>query len=160
MLSPGALSKANLSEIEDMIRPSGFYKQKARYVRALARHIVERYHGQMAGMLRRPMHELRRELLDIRGIGPETADSILLFALGLPSFVVDAYTLRLLARLGTNLGRDYDATKRLFERALGRDVKALSDMHALIVIHCKEQCMKSPRCGECYLRARCPSKRE
>lgn len=160
MLSPRALARAPLSDIERTIRPSGFYKQKARYVKALAVHVLECYGGDISAMGGKPMSELRDELLGIPGIGPETADSILLYSLDLPSFVVDAYTYRLLARLGMNPGRDYDALKTRFEESLDCDVKDLADMHALIVLHCKRHCTKAPRCSDCCVSARCPSDRE
>lgn len=159
MLSPAAIARAPLSELEKMVRPSGFYKQKARYLQALARHIVDTYRGDISKMQERSLGELREELLGIPGIGPETADSILLYALRMPSFVVDAYSYRLLDRLGMKLSPDYDSAKALFEDALKKDVKDLADMHALIVMHCKRQCARSPRCGDCCLSG-CPSKRE
>jgi len=155
-----ALARARLSTVERIVRPSGFYRQKARHIRGLAKHVVEKYEGDIAGMRDRPMSELREELLEIPGIGPETADSILLYALDKPSFVVDAYTYRLLDRLGMRIGEDYDDVKTTFEKALGRRVEALADMHALIVMHCKRVCTKVSRCGECCVSERCPSKRE
>jgi len=160
MLAPLALARARPSDVEEATTPSGFYKQKARSVIALAGHINEKYDGNIEGMVGRPLDEVRNELLALRGIGPETADSILLYALGMPSFVVDAYSLRLLERLGMNPGDDYDRLKARFEAALQRVVKDLADMHALIVIHCKEVCLKSPKCWECFMSDRCPSKRE
>jgi len=160
MLSPRALAKAPLPRIESMVRQSGFYKQKARYLKALSRHIVENYGGHIAEMRGRPLADLRKELLGIPGIGRETADSILLYVLGVPSFVVDAYTFRLMGRLGMSSVRDYDIMKARFETALDHNVKDLADMHALIVLHCKTQCRKGARCGECCVRVKCPSNRE
>ena len=159
-MSPSAIAKAKSAEIEKAIWPSGFYRQKARYLRAFSLFVVERYGGNMAGMKRRPLTVLRTELLEIPGIGPETADSILLYGLGMPSFVLDAYTFRLLDRLGMRPGRDYDKLESRFEKELRADTKNMANMHALIVEHCKRQCTTGPRCGECCVSTHCPSKRE
>ncbi len=159
MMSPRSIAEAKLAQVMTAIKPAGFYTQKARYLRAFALHILSRYHGDMRNMRRRPVKELREELLGIPGVGPETADSILLYGLSKPSFVVDAYTFRLLDRLGMNPGHDYYELKSRFEKELGADVKKLADMHALIVEHCKRQCAAGARCGECCVSSRCPSKR-
>ncbi len=160
MLSAGRLAGARKSDVEKAIRPSGFYKQKARYLIAFSKHVVAKYRGDIRKMRLRPLDNLRKELLDIPGIGPETADAIILYAIGMPSFVVDAYTFRLLERLGLKPGRDYDSLKARVEDELGNDVHELADMHALIVMHCKTQRTKGHRCGDCCLSAECPSKRE
>ncbi len=160
LFSPKALAGARRSEIERAIRSSGFYHEKARYISVLSKHVTEKYGGDICAMARRPTNELRNELMELPGIGPETADDILLYALGKPIFVVDAYTFRLLNRLGLKAGRTYDDLKARFEHEFGKDVQKLADMHALIVKHCKTQCTKGKRCGECCLSARCPSKRD
>lgn len=160
MLAPSAIAGAPLDALEKLIRPSGFYTQKARYLKSFSKSLLKEHGGTMEGMKSWPTTELRAGLLDLDGIGPETADSILLYALGRPSFVVDAYTYRLMARLGYDELGDYDSLRSMFEQALGRDVKALSDMHALIVVHCKEKCRKTPDCRGCVLSRVCPSKRE
>ena len=94
----------------------------------------------------------------MEGIGPETADTIMLYALGLPSFVADAYTFRLLHRLGMYSGRDYGLVKKAFEEAIGQDVRGLSNAHASVVVHCKEHCRIRPICDGCPLTSLCPSK--
>jgi len=160
LMSPKAIARASIARLESAIRPSGFYRQKARYLIAFSKYIVEKYGGSFELMRARPVDRLRIELLGIPGIGPETADSILLYALGKPSFVVDAYTNRLLARLEMTTSKGCDATKRLFESSLRRNVKDYSEMHALIVTHCKTRCRKTPVCDTCPLGDECPSERK
>ncbi len=160
LLTPKAIHEAKPAEVQKAIRPAGFYKQKLRYLRAFAGYVVEQYDGRIELMKRKSLAEVREELLEIPGIGPETADSIILYGLGKPSFVVDAYTFRLLDRLGLRPGNDYDNLKARFERELGMNTKRLADMHALIVEHCKRQCTAGRRCGDCCVSRSCPSKHE
>lgn len=108
-------------------------------------------------MLATPVNELRRALLATHGIGPETADSILLYAAGQPVFVIDAYTRRTLLRLGLVPEADtYDGWQRLFMRALPADAPLFSEFHALIVRHGKDVCRTQPLCRKCPLAAVCP----
>jgi len=160
LLSPEAMASSRTAVLEEVVRPSGFYRQKARYLRSFSQFVVQSYGGKMERMKSSPVAPLRAELLELPGIGPETADSILLYALGRASFVVDAYTYRLMTRLGWERLGDYGDLKVVFERALESDVKALSDMHALIVIHCRTKCRKTPDCLGCPLGSVCSSKRE
>jgi endonuclease-3 related protein len=160
LLSPEAILLVDRRTLERAIRPSGFYRQKAGYLKALSKYVVDKYGASVDRMRSRSTCELREELLGIPGIGPETADSILLYALGKPSFVVDSYTFRLLDRLGMDPAESYDALKAEFERALQNDAKVYSDAHALIVIHCKSKCKKVPECKSCVLSSMCPSNRE
>lgn len=157
MMAPEKISRCRQEALEKLVRPSGFYRQKARYLKAFSSHLVRGYGGDMGRMAKRPQAQLRRELLGLEGIGPETADTIMLYALGLPSFVVDAYSFRLLRRLGLYSGRDYSHVKDMFERSLGRDVRTLSNAHAAIVVHCKEHCKTRPVCDGCPLLSVCPS---
>lgn len=160
MMSPRSISKATEDELREAIIPSGFYRQKARYVAALARFLQANYSGRIDRMKSKETRVLREELLQLPGIGPETADSILLYSLGRPSFVVDAYTRRLLERLRIGHGKSYESVKAMFEAELQGDVHMYAEMHALIVLHCKEVCRREPLCAECILRTRCPSNRE
>lgn len=157
LLSPEAIASTSMSALRDAIRPAGFYNQKARYLVALSRYMLRRHGGSVERMRRMRTEALRRELLDLPGIGPETADSILLYALGRPTFVVDSYTYRLLDRLCIPHRREYEATKAMFEAELGYETHKLAEMHALIVIHCKEVCRKKPLCDRCVLSRVCPS---
>lgn len=158
MMSPAAICSCDIASLHEVIRPSGFYRQKSRYLRSFSSHLLDRYGGDIERMRDRPASELRQELLSIEGIGPETADTIMLYALSLPSFVVDSYSFRLLDRLGIYSGRDYRHVKTMFEEALGLDARRLSSAHAAVVTHCKEHCLVRPRCRGCQLRRYCPSK--
>jgi len=103
-----------------------------------------------------PTAELRSRLLAVHGIGPETADDVLLYAFERPVFVIDAYTRRLLKRLGLAAGIEgYEALRAGIENALGPDVPMFNELHALIVHHAKTTCSARPRCGGCCLRGIC-----
>jgi endonuclease-3 related protein len=158
MMSPGAISECDDSRLHEVLRPSGFFRQKSRYIRSFSSHLLDKYGGQMERMKSRPVDEIRSELLSLDGIGPETADTMMLYALGLPSFVVDSYSLRLLDRLGIYSGRSYAHVKGVFETAVGLDARRLSSAHAAIVTHCKEHCRVKPSCSGCPLYSGCPSK--
>lgn len=155
LLTPSGLLNADRAEIERLIRPSGFYRQKTRYLVEFASYVEQKHNGDFLTMSRKAPEVLRQELLQLRGIGPETADSILLYALAFPSFVVDAYTVRVLARLGIDAGRGYDSVKRSFEDALDDNHARLARAHALMVIHCKDRCKSSPACGGCPFTGSC-----
>ncbi len=160
LLSPAAIARSRISELERAIRPSGFFRQKARNLKSFAEYVQSTYGGHVDRMRRGDVEQLREELLSLPGIGPETADSILLYALGKPSFVVDSYTRRLLGRLKVPHGGRYEDIKRMFEKSLGTDADMYGEMHALIVIHCKNHCIRSPICRGCPLARDCPSYRE
>ncbi len=159
LLSLRALSRAPLAKIKACVRSAGYYNQKARYVKDLALYLEQNYHGDLALFFSQPPGSLRKELLSLRGVGPETADSILLYAGGKRFFVVDAYTRRVFARFGfLKGGEDYEAVRALFEAALPRDEKIYGEFHALIVELAKRCCLKkNPSCGECPLKANCAS---
>jgi len=150
-LSPEGMARLSEEELEELIRPAGFFRQKARRLRALLRLIEQ--HGGVEGLLALPTERLRAELLSVPGIGPETADSILLYAAGHPVFVVDAYTKRILHRLGLlhDEKASYEEVQELFERALPRDPELFGEYHALLVRHAKEHCRAKPRCAGCPL---------
>ncbi len=141
-----------------LIRTSGFYRSKARYLRAFLRYYVGRYDGKIGNIAKRNKHSIRRELLAITGIGPETADSILLYALGRRTFVVDAYTRRILSRHGIiehNL--PYDTLQKMIEKNLPASVKMYNEFHALLVRAGKEFCRKNePLCSTCPLGSMLP----
>jgi endonuclease-3 related protein len=158
LLEPRKLLDAGAEELAELIRPSGYYRLKAQRLRNLVRLIVERYDGSLEAMFARPLDELREELLGVNGIGPETADSILLYAGNRPTFVVDAYTARVLKRHGwIEAEADYYAIKEHFEQNLEADAALFNEYHALIVRLGKDYCRKQPRCEGCPLEPMLPA---
>lgn len=157
-LEPDALLGLPLADLQDAVRPSGYYRQKADRLRGLCRFLLDEFDGSIHRMRALPTSRLREMLLALRGIGPETADSILLYALNRPAFVVDAYTERLLGRLGLLDGRRaYAFIQGLFTDNLPADPVMYGEYHALIVAHAKERCRKrDPLCGGCGLEDICP----
>lgn len=158
-LSCGAILKLNGGELAELIRPAGYFNVKAKRLR----HLCEFLEAQ--GVARHPeklrdkaeLPELRHCLLAVHGVGEETADSILLYALDLPSFVVDAYTRRIFGRLGLLEGDEsYGEIQTAFEAHLPRDVALYNEYHALIVQLGKSTCRPKPRCDDCPLRRQCP----
>jgi endonuclease-3 related protein len=156
-LSPEGLRALAEDQLAALIRPSGYFNDKARKLKAFVALLDERYGGDLDRMLASPVDELRAALLATHGIGPETADSILLYAAGQPVFVIDAYTRRTFSRLGfLPEGDSYHGWQRLFMRALPSDAPLFNEYHALIVRHGKEVCRKRPLCARCPLAAVCP----
>jgi endonuclease-3 related protein len=153
-VSPEAVARAGLAELAEMIRPAGSFNQKAAYLKAATAWFAG-YGCDAPAVRREPFEKLRAELLATKGVGPETADSILLYAFGFPTFVVDAYTVRLCERYPLDAGKDYAAVKAFFEDALPRSAELYNNFHALIVINAKEHCRKKPSCAGCPLHERC-----
>jgi len=137
-----------------LIRPSGYYNIKAKRLKCFITFLFKRYGGNLSRMFSGRLEALRQEILSVKGIGPETADSILLYAGGLPIFVVDAYTKRIFSRhkiITEDL--DYSQVQRIFMRSLKKDVKLYNEYHALIVRLGKDMCKKNnPRCQICPLK--------
>ncbi|MBI2424396.1 MAG: endonuclease III domain-containing protein [Candidatus Hydrogenedentes bacterium] len=157
LLTADALIAAPLEVVEQAIRPSGYFRQKAVRIRNFSAHLLVHYAGRIEGMATRPLQELRAELLELKGIGPETADDILLYAVGQPVFVVDAYTRRIFSRHGLVPGSiKYEALRAVFERALPHEVPLFREYHGLIVYTGKDFCRKTPACAGCPLRALLP----
>ena len=157
-LTPAGILALPVPVLEQTIRPAGYYRVKAGYLTTLASWVQQHAPGGLASLADADAGELRQELLGLRGIGPETADSILLYALGKPVVVADAYTRRIGARLGMlPEGTTYAAAQEYFARRLPADAEMLGEFHALVVRLGKEFCGKRPRCSGCPLAARCPS---
>lgn len=155
-LSSAALCTLPRSELERLITPSGFFRQKAERLQLFGCYLRDHYRGHLETLLAQPLEPLRRELLALKGIGPETADSILLYAGGHLSFVVDAYTGRLFGRLGHLHGTEkYEEIRSFFMHQLPPEVPLYNEYHALIVNHCKEHCRKRPACPACPLETIC-----
>ncbi|MCF6266118.1 MAG: endonuclease III domain-containing protein [Desulfuromusa sp.] len=139
-----------LAALEQLIRPSGFFRQKAERLQFFCRYLQEYHQGSLDHLFNRKLNLVREELLRLKGIGPETADSILLYAGQRPSFVVDAYTYRLFGRLGALSGKEkYSEVRDFFMSHLPQDIQLYNEYHALIVIHCKDFCRKKPLCSNC-----------
>lgn len=138
---------AEMQEIEDAVRCTGFYRVKARRLKSLATHVMEMYGG-AAGMADIPTERLRQGLLNVPGIGEETADSILCYGLSRTSFVIDAYTERMVQCMGVM--ERHEALKSIFEEVLQHDNHTYRQTHAHIVEYGKEFCGKK-RCSECIL---------
>lgn len=142
------------AELADLARPSGYYNAKARKLKAFAAHVCCNYGGDLDAMFASDTEKLRRELLGIYGIGPETADDILVYAAGRPSFVIDTYTIRIMGRVGlTPAGRDnYAGWQAMFHAAVPPDAQVYNEYHALLDRHHKVACAKNnPRCEGCCL---------
>ena len=157
-LTPAAIAGLPHAELAALIRPSGYFNVKARRLQAFCRFVVESGgEDVLAGL---PTEVLRRDLLAVHGIGPETADDVLLYAFARPVFVIDAYTRRLLRRLGVANGDEgYEALRHGIERAFGPQTQLFSELHGLIVHHAKVACSTRPRCAACCLRRICPEGR-
>jgi len=152
LLAPDALVAAAQEELQELIRPAGYFRQKAARLQSLARFVTDNYGGSLEAMFAEEFTTLRAGLLSINGIGPETADSILLYAGGLPTFVIDTYTHRVVKRHGwAAADADYHALKEHFENALDRDAALFNEYHALLVRVGKEHCRTAPRCEGCPL---------
>ena len=156
LLSPKAIIDVPIDKLRSAIKPAGFFNQKAVYLKNLSRFITE--NGGFKKLSKYSTRDLRKKLLSVKGIGRETADSILLYAFGKPSFVVDAYTKRLFSRLGFIEDSSYESVKLLVENSIkptDKNVYIYNELHALIVKHCKEHCRKKPICKDCPLRLNC-----
>ncbi|MHB8072099.1 MAG: endonuclease III domain-containing protein, partial [Candidatus Cryosericum sp.] len=154
-LSLLALSESDLAQ---MIRSAGTCNVKTRYLRTLASWIQRRAAGDLSSLASEDPETLRDELLALRGVGKETADSILLYAVGQPAFVIDAYTLRAGTRLRLLPEHvDYDTAQHIFTTQLPADLHTCQECHALLVRLAKEHCRARPVCDACPLESRCPS---
>jgi len=160
-LSWQGLRRASLSTLEECVRPAGFYRQKARTIRNFVDWLMQQHAGSLRRLLSRPEEELRRQLLDLRGLGPETVDAILLYAAERPSFVADAYTRRVLARHGlVAAAADYHETQEFLHAHLPRDAQLFNEFHALLVEVGKQHCKPhSPKCAGCPLEEFLPGQR-
>jgi endonuclease-3 related protein len=159
IMSPEALHESDPEQLARLIRPAGYFNVKSRRLKDFSTWLFRNYHGSLEQMFTDDWLELRAELLRVRGIGPETADSILLYAGNKPTFVVDAYTGRLFLRLGLlPEAAGYDYTRALFMSNLPEDVSLFNEYHAQIVQQCKRFCRVKPLCSCCPLCDVCASR--
>ena len=157
-LLPEAIIAARKDHLANWLRPSGYFNVKAERLKNFCRWYVEA--GGFDALSKLDTATLRDALLSVNGVGPETADDILLYAFGRAVFVIDAYTRRLFSRLGQVPAEvAYEDLRLAFEDKLGPDVGLYNEFHALIVVHAKTVCRVRPRCGDCLLRENCPAGR-
>jgi endonuclease III related protein len=146
------LHSLSTPQFAELIRPAGYYNMKAIRVKNFLNWLFENHNGSLESASRIDSHSLREALISIKGIGPETADSIALYAFNKPVFVVDAYTARVMTRHRyIEPGAGYEALQELFTTALPQDCKLFNEYHALLVRVGKEHCRKAARCGGCPL---------
>ncbi|MGV8074255.1 MAG: endonuclease III domain-containing protein [Syntrophobacteraceae bacterium] len=152
LLDLRALDAVDQSELALLIRSSGYYNQKAKKLKTFCSHIDTNWDGDLAQFLSQDMDALRFELLGIRGIGPETADSIVLYAAEQPSFVIDTYTFRVFSRHGW-IAEDlnYDELREFFMDSLDPDLHTFQEYHALLVRTGHHYCRRKPLCESCPL---------
>ena len=152
-LNARTLHDADLKMLAEWIRPAGYFNVKAKRLRAFTTMLVEEFGGSLDRLFSLETDVLRRRLLAVNGIGPETADCILLYAAKRPVFVVDAYTRRFMSRHGwSSANAGYDELAEIFESALPHDKKLFNEYHALIVALGKEYCRTKARCEKCPLK--------
>lgn len=152
LLTPHALHCVSEKRLASLIRPSGYFNIKAKRLKGFIRFLFKEYRGSLKEMFKEPLEILREKLLRVKGIGPETADSILLYAGGYPTFVVDAYTRRVFSRhrlVPEDVG--YEPLKSFFTSHLPPDAALFNEYHALLVKVGKERCRKDPLCNGCPL---------
>ena len=159
LLTPAAMLRVPTARLAAMVRPSGYFRQKTKKLKAFVRFLQNEYGGSLKRMFHTPTLELREKLLSVHGVGPETADSILLYAGNHPVFVVDAYTHRIFGRHGITNGKpDYEKVRAMVETSIPPRPQLFNEFHALIVNTGKNWCRKSaPRCEECPLRPLLPA---
>jgi len=155
LFDPPAIAAARIPILRRHVRVAGLFRTKPVRLKAFCRHLLERSGGDLARYFDRPIDEVRADLLAQEGVGPETADSILLYAGGHPVFVVDAYTVRIGRRIGWFDTDAYETIRRQFETHLPRDVGLYREYHALLVAHAKAVCRPKPRCAECPVQTLC-----
>ena len=154
LLSINKINKLSVSRLAKEIKSSGFFQIKAKRLKALVNYLILRYDGNIRQMQKKKTAVLRRELLAIYGIGKETADSILLYALNKPVFVVDSYTKRIFVRHGyLSDEMDYNDIQKFFTINLPKSVRIFNEYHALLVRLAKDFCRTNPLCESCPIKA-------
>ena len=151
-VSLSALHTKRPEALARLIRPAGYFNVKTKRLKSFVAHVRQYCGDDIRAFWDRPVDVLRKDLLSIHGVGPETADSIILYAAGKPSFVVDAYTRRILSRHGLiDPDASYETVRTMFETLLPRDAALWNDYHAQLVAVGKDFCRPTPRCQDCPL---------
>ena len=157
-LTPRAIRSLSHKKLAALIYPCGYYNSKAQKLKALAEYLGQRFNDDLKAMSDEKIDVLRPQLLEVYGIGEETADDILLYALGKSAFVVDSYTKRLFFRLGLAPEKaSYSTYIGMVHTDLPSSPELFNEYHGLIVHHCKEVCRKEPLCQTCCLVEVCPT---
>ncbi|NQW23891.1 MAG: endonuclease [SAR202 cluster bacterium] len=149
-----ALHRTTEPELAQLVRSSGYFNAKARKLKAFAAHVADNYEGDLDRFMSKATVPLRQELLSIHGIGEETADDIIVYAAGKPSFVIDTYTRRIMDRMGISpdgTRPKYGDYQAMFHDNLPHETQFFNEFHALWDNHAKEACAKTPRCQGCCL---------
>ena len=155
-LSPGALRQLSLSRLAKLIHPCGYYNAKALKLKSFAFWLGNHYDDDLDSLFANDTYDLRQQLLCVHGIGQETADSIMLYSAGKPIFVIDAYTRRVISRIGLAPAKDsYGAYQALFMENLPNDPQLFNEYHALLVGLAKNVCHRRPLCPQCCLSDMC-----
>ncbi len=153
-LSLSSINSMGRRSLEAYIRPSGFFRQKSKRLKLFAHYVVSKY-GSAEMMFGKDMHALRSELLEMHGIGKETADSIILYAAEKPIFVIDAYTRRISSRICGGREADYDVLQESISSGINKDLKLYQDFHAQFVELGKNYCRTKPLCSQCPVKRYC-----
>lgn len=155
-LSPEVLRQLSREELAEMVYPSGYYNAKALKIKAFVQWLGENWNDDLDRLFALDTLQLRQTLLGLYGIGEETADSIILYAARKTVFVIDAYTRRIISRLGlASPTQSYSVLQGLFMQHLPLDERLFNEYHALLVRHGKDACKKRPLCGGCCLSSLC-----
>ncbi|CAH7110861.1 Endonuclease [Vibrio chagasii] len=152
--NPRSVADIELDELAQKIRSSGYYNQKAIKLKAVTEWFSE-YHYDMSVVREQDKEQLRKELLEVKGIGGETADAILVYAIGKPSFVIDAYARRIFTRNGLDVPKSYEKFRALMESVIPLDTKRYGYYHGLLVEHGQQFCNPKPKCQYCPLNSMC-----
>ena len=155
-LHPLNILRTSNEILETLIYPAGYYRVKTRRLKAFCEMLIAEFDGSEYKMQQLPWQETRSILLNVNGIGPETADDILLYALNKPVFIVDQYTMRIFSRLGyRSIYDSYEEWQTFFMQSLPNDADLFKKYHALIVSHAQRLCRKAPLCEACPLNKIC-----
>jgi len=155
-LSSRALRQLSTPKLAKLVHPCGYYNAKARRLKSFAYWLGNHHNDDLSRLFAGKVDDLRQQLLSIQGIGQETADSIILYAAGKPSFVIDAYTRRIISRIGLAPAKNsYAAYQALFMEHLPPDAKLFNEYHALLVYLGKKVCRPQPLCPQCCLNKIC-----
>lgn len=152
LLTPEGIKDVEISELAELIRSSGYFNLKSKRLKSFISFLYDDFDGDLGKLFSMDLKTIRSKLLDVNGIGPETADSILLYAGGYPTFAIDTYTKRIFSRIGIlREEHTYHQIQDYFMENLESDIQLFNEYHALIVKHAKEYCRTKPICQSCPL---------